>query len=189
MVALVLVLFSLAVAQEPPKLDGNWWLSIADDQRVEFLAGYMDCYAADVGDYNRTLQESWYTYAPKITRYYADNPKNICRRATRVLFDVRSKNPPQPLKGGEIWTEKHGPFNGEYWREMKTPVRIAFVEGYLACLREHLPSRAKRFSKAAQTYSDEVSRWYGIDAADRASPKLIDVPIADALYEIADSKP
>jgi hypothetical protein len=183
-----LLLLSLAAAQQSRKLDGKWWLSIGADERVEFLAGYIDYYANDFGDKNRTFPESWYTYAPRITRYYTQNPQRVTRQATTVLFDVRSKNPPKPQKGGEVWAEKHWFFNGQYWWQIGAAERTAFIEGYLACYREHLSSRPKRFSESAQTYADEISHWFGAGAPDPSdiNPKREDVAIADVLYRFAD---
>lgn len=178
----ILLLLGLAAAQQSRKLDGNWWLSIEANERVEFLAGYIDCYTSDFGDKNRTFPESWYAYAPRITRYYTQNPQKVTRRASSVLLDVRSKTPPKPQKGGEVWTEKHGFFNGQYWREMGAAERTAFIEGYLACYREHLPSRPERFARSAETYAGEISQWFGAGATHE------DAAIADVLYRFADRK-
>ncbi len=60
----------------------------------------------------------------------------MARPVTRVLFDVRSKHPPKPLEGGEVWTEKHWFFNGEYWGQMRRYDQIAFVDGYCVMLSD-----------------------------------------------------
>ena len=183
----LLLLVSLTVGQRAPESDGRWWLSKGNDERVEFLAGYLDCYVNNFGD-TKTFTESWYTYEQRITRYYQQNPHGVARHVTSVLFDVRSENPPKPHKDGEVWIEKRGFFNGEYWREIGTTQRTAFIEGYLACHREHLSSRPEHFSKSATIYEEQISHRLGIDAADPSdiNSKLEDVAIADVLYKFAD---
>src|SRR5512146_258792 len=93
-------LLSYSASAQTPKFDGNWWRDLHDGERVEFLAGFIDCYANDLGDKNNTFPDSWDTYAPRITRYYDAHPQKITRPVIRVLFDVRSPHPPKPPEGG-----------------------------------------------------------------------------------------
>lgn len=184
------VLFVPASAQTH-KFDGNWWRDLHDGERVEFLAGFMDCYADDLGDVNKTFTESWYTYAPRITQYYESHPQKIARPVIWVLFDVRNPHPPKPLDGGEVWTEKHGFFNGDYWGQMSKYEEVAYIDGYLSCYRKYLSSRPKKFSRNSTFYADRISRWF--DAEPGKSPKLrarrARMAIADVLYKFADDLP
>jgi hypothetical protein len=182
---LATLLGAIAVGQQTKSLDGHWWQTLDNDERVQFLAGFIDCYVYDFGDRNNTFPESWYTYAPRITQYYQQPNSQVSRSVTSVLFDIRSKHPAKPLPGGETWTNRHGFFNGEYWREITPDQRVAFIEGYLACYREHLGARRRKFSKPAGTYAENISRWFGINGDDM-NTKLEDVAIADALYKYAD---
>lgn len=177
---LLLILVPLAIGQQTPKLDGNWWRALYENERVEFTAGYVDCYANDFGDKNNTFPESWYTYAPRITNYYKDHPDSTNRLAANVLFDVRGKYPPKALEGGETWTEKHWFFDGEYWAQMGTGEQDAFVQGYLACYTEHLSTRQLKFSLPASRYAQKISSWF------ESHPKQYKTAIADALYKFAD---
>ena len=178
-----LALLPRASGQQIPRLDGHWWQTLYENEKVEFVAGYIDCYANDLGDKNNTFPESWDTYAPRITNYYGDHPEAANRLVTKVLFDVRSKRPPKPQEGGETWTEKHWFFDGEYWGQMGKGERDAFIQGYLACYKEHLASRQQKFSLAANRYAQEVSAWFD------ANPKRYRTAIADVLYKFADGSP
>lgn len=173
------------------KFDGNWWRDLHDGERVEYLAGFIDCYANDLGDKNNTFPESWDTYAPRITQYYESHPQKVARPVIRVLFDVRSPHPPQPLEGGEVWTEKHWFFNGDYWGQMSKYEEIAFIDGYLSCYRNYLSSRPKKFSLSSSFYAERITRWF--DAEPSKSPKVIakreHVAIADVLYKFAEPLP
>ena len=184
-ILLVTLLGALAFAQRTTSLDGQWWLGLNDGEKTHFLAGFIDCFSNDVGDRNKTFPESWYTYARRITQYYQGPNSQVTRGVTSVLFDIRSKHPAKPAVGGESWTGKHGVFTGEYWRQITPEERVAFVEGYLACYRDHLGARPQKFSQPTGTYAENISRWYGINGDDMNS-KLADVPIADALYKLAD---
>jgi hypothetical protein len=185
---MVLLLGSVAVGQQQSRFDGAWWRTLSSDERVEFLAGYIDCYANDLGDKNNTFPESWYTYAPRITEYYDQNPAKLTRQVTSVLFNVRSKHPPKPQQGGETWTEKHWFFNGDYWRGLGNAERATFIEGYLTCHEAHLSSRPERFSKSATNYVEKISHWFGVTPLDpsEVNAKRERVAIADALYKFAD---
>lgn len=180
-------LLSYPALAQTPNFDGNWWRDLHDGERVEFLAGFIDCYTNDFGD-NRTFLESWYTYAPKITKYYDSHPKKIARLVIRVLFDVRSPHPPKPLEGGEVWTEKHGFFNGDYWGQMSRYEQIAYIDGYLSCYRKYPSSRLMKFSRNSTFYAERISRWF--DTEPGKSPELIArrerIAIADVLYKFAD---
>jgi len=148
----------------------------------------MDCYGNDFRAKTKTLPESWYTYAPRITEYYKQKPQSVTKLVTSVLFDVRSEHPPQPRKGGEVWIGKHGIFNGEYWGEMHASEATLFVEGYLACYRTHLSSRPEHFSQSASIYADKISDWYFAGAADHhaINAERANIPIADVLHRFAD---
>jgi hypothetical protein len=156
---------------------------------VEFVAGYVDCYAGEVGNW-KTFTESWYAYAPRISRYYDQHPDMLSRPATGVLYEVRSKNPPKPLKGGETWTGKHAIFDGLYWRQMEDPERAAFINGYLSCYLEQLPSRPLRFSKPPAAYADRVSQWFEDEPAKSSAMKAKreQIAIADVLHKFTDQQ-
>lgn len=175
-----LAIMPIALAQQKPRLDGAWWRQLYPNEKVEFVAGYIDCYADDLGDKNNTFRESWYTYAPRITDYYEKNPTSTNRLASSVLFDVRSPHPPKPPKGGETWAEKHGFFNGEYWLEMGKGEQELFITGYLACYSEHLSARKQKFSLTSERYSQKISNWF------EKNPKGLRTAIADVLYKFAD---
>jgi hypothetical protein len=185
---LLVSVIACAAAQQKPTLDGNWWVTLRSGDRVQFVAGYIDCYANDFGDKNNTFPESWYTYAPRITRYYERQPASKNQSVAEVLFQVRSTHPPKPQKGGETWKEKHGLFNGEYWRQIGHDERTAFIQGYLACYGEHLKSCNQKFSLAASKYALDISHWFGIRGDDPAEidPKRENIAIADVLYKFRD---
>lgn len=186
----LLALLVVPCAAQNSKQDGAWWRDLSDGERAQFLAGFIDCYANDLGDKNNTFPESWDDYAARISKYYDSHPQQLARPVTSVLFDVRSKHPPKPLEGGEVWTEKHWFFNGGYWGEMRRYDQIAFVDGYVSCYRTHLSSHPMRFSKPSSVYAAQISRWF--DAEPSKTSKLVakreKTAIADVLYKFTDQR-
>ncbi len=182
----LLALLVAPCAAQNSKQDGTWWRDLSDGERVQFLAGFIDCYANDFGDKNNTFPESWYTYAPRISNYYESHPKLVTRPVSRVLFEVRGTHPPKLAQGGEVWREKHWFFNGEYWGQIGKYEQIAFIDGYLSCYRQYLSSRTEKFSKSSSGYADRITHWF--DAEPSKSPKLVaqreKMAIADVLYKI-----
>lgn len=180
------VLLVASCAAQNLKQDGKWWRDLSDGERVEFLAGFIDCYANDLGDKNNTFPESWYTYAPRISSYYQSHPQQLSHSVTQVLFKVRSVHPPKPPKDGEVWRGKHWFFDGEYWGQIGKNEQVAFIDGYLTCYREYLASRTEKFSKSSNTYANGITGWF--DAEPTRSPKLVTqrekVAIADVLYKV-----
>ncbi len=183
----LLALLVVPCVSQSVRQDGRWWRTQSDGERVQFLAGFIDCYANDLGDQNNTFPESWYTYAPRISKYYNSHPGELSRPVIRVLFEVRSAHQPKPLEGGEVWTGKHWFFDGEYWGQLTKDEQVAFVDGYLSCFRQYLSKRKERFSKTSSAYAARITRWF--DAEPSKSPKLVTkretTAIADVLYRFA----
>jgi len=96
--------------------DGRWWQSTLEDQRNEYLNGYMDCAVYDGG--RRDLPSVGIVkIAQAIQSFYDSHSKSLGTPVVTVL-DLVSKQKgmhPMPLTGGEVWTNKHGYYDGEYW--------------------------------------------------------------------------
>lgn len=108
------------------------------------------------------------------------------RPVSAVLLERGPRHKRSVLEGGEACPEKHGIFNGDYWRVSTPEHRLGFVEGYLEC-REAIGKRGARFTRPPEQYREEISRWY---EARSESPvvrtKRGDEKIADVLERLAD---
>src|SRR5258708_25960534 len=106
--------------------DAAWWHSTAKDQRLGWMAGYIDC-ATRHG--NKVLRNvSWYNLEPEISKFYISNPKeaglDVAAVVSRTARDVARPND----TGGD----STGGFDGEYWRQTEEQ-REGFIQGFLSC--------------------------------------------------------
>lgn len=169
--------------QRPVQFDGNWWRSVGIAERTGFLAGYLDCDISDAGD-TQMRYVAWNVVEPKITEYYENRPSE--RNAPVAL--VLGKLAPPGLHagtGGEAYPEKHGIFDGEYWRQSMPQHRLGFIEGYLECQRS-AGKPVGRFSRSADWYVARISQWYGLKADDSADWNRTPEKIANVLQLLRD---
>ena len=167
---------------------GAWWLSASPDEKVGYLAGYIDCAAYDAGQ--DMGKQSWYSLAPKITAQYSGRPDRMSQPVSAVLKEVvrgESHGPVAGGEGGEHNKEKHGFFDGEYWRRGSDEHVLGFVEGYLDCWRIEGLKGAK-FSKPPIGYVAQVSEWFDIngDQPPAVSSARRRMKIADVLWIFRD---
>lgn len=176
-VALTPLVWAFA-ARDDEARDGAWWQRTPREERLGYLAGYLDCEVADAGQ-SVFAQVSWYTLEPKIKKRYASGLDAKAPKVWTVMKEIAAKEPRNPLdKAGEHYPGKHGIFDGEYWRQSEPEHRLGFVEGYVDCLRNEVPEGA-RFSRPARIYVGRLSGWFGIQSgdpgeirADRADSKI-----------------
>jgi hypothetical protein len=165
--------------------DGHWWQSTLDGQRNEYLNGYMDCAIYDGG--RRDLPSvGTEEIAHAIQILYESNPKIINTPVVEVLDQVSKQKGMhrKPLPGGEIWTTKHGYFDGEYW-PLSDIERIGFVQGLRDCYAS-LPS-GPRFSQNDRFYVSKITAWYKRPTHSRKFRTSIAVVLA--LYSDKKSEP
>ena len=104
------------------RYDGRWWKALSSDEKDGFLSGYFDCYIWDAkgSDYsNASITQE----IQHITKYYNAHPD---AEGTPVI-DLLHKVAGQKRKSVE--GERHGAYDGDYWRQSSHPERIAFIRG------------------------------------------------------------
>jgi hypothetical protein len=178
--ALVLALScTVASAQD---YDGRWWRSISQDERLGFLAGYTDCvvYESNRREFPKV---SRYTTEPLITSYYARHPAEQNVPVGTVLMQIAHEAVvPEHPGAGESWPEKHGYFDGEFWRQIGPSGRLGFVSGYFECHRlEHVGSNVQ--PRCPTWYVAAISDWYGVRGDDPSEVRndRVDTKIADVI--------
>jgi hypothetical protein len=162
--------------------DGKWWLSVDKDQRLGFVAGYMDCYVF-VRKGPLPFLESWYQYEQRVTGYLKKHVADRSKPVTEVLEAIAAKPVAKTIK----WEEEHGIFDGDYWRQALPSERVGFIQGFLECQRKDGKAVAK-FSRSDDLYVAQISQWYGIKEDDPAeiNPERESKKIADVLYTFKD---
>ena len=170
-------------AQTPKTKDGHWWQSVSADQHTGFLAGYLDCAIYDAGQ-KQFAGASWDAMEPQMSSYYASHPTSLDQSVASVLPEFAGESPAPKPGGGEKYPERHGIFDGEYWRQSTPDQRLGYLIGYLECQSKR-PNPRPGFSRDASWYEKQISDWYevrdddpGAINAARAGRK-----IADVLYQ------
>jgi hypothetical protein len=138
--------------------DGRWWESIIYPQKSEYLNGYMDCATYDAG--RRDLPSvGTDEIIQAIRAFYDSHPKSLDTPVITVL-DIVAKQQSmhrKPLAGGEVWTNKHGYYDGEYW-PISDVERTGFVQGLRECYAS-IPS-GPHFSRSDEFYVRSITAWY-----------------------------
>jgi len=152
------------VKAAPTHFGRSWWVDLSDQNASGFVDGYADC----LPPRRKGKQPGWNVtskaMAEEITDYYARHPQSQLL-AGRVLLKVAATTkgmPPSP--GGEVYTNRHGYYDGLWWTQSRDNEQLGYVEGYLFCLgRLTSMSQAKRLA-------DAVGAWYAAHSSreDRA---------------------
>lgn len=164
--------------------DGNWWLSVSFDERLGFYSGYDDCYTFDVKGpplSGKPLGWGPYDYVPAISEYYERHPQDRPLSLLEVIVRIRKTASPRPeTKGGEVWREPHGYYNGQWWWQASDDTRIGYVKGYLWCYGTMMAKPSARFSKPAGTYRSLMDHYI------ESNPKADSEKLAHILFRFRD---
>jgi hypothetical protein len=126
---------------------------------------------------------SGYQLEEKITHFYKTHPAARTVPIVDVGRRVEEESPPaRPSRGGEVWTNPHGYFDGTYWSQRYyDDARQAFLEGYLSCLRTRVSKPTGTYSRPAAYYVPKISGYIS------AHPKTgYNEAIADILSRFRD---
>jgi hypothetical protein len=180
-----LALACVGTAAGSSSRNGHWWLVVSQERRVGFVAGYVDCDVYEAGE-TRLAEVSWEGLAVDVARVLEAEPGGRGRPVSAALLERAPRHKRSVLEGGETYPEKHGIFNGDYWRVAAPDHRLGFVEGYLEC-REAIGKRGARFSRPPEQYVEEISRWYEARSESLAvRTRRGDEKIANVLERLAD---
>ena len=117
----------------------SWWFAQTPHQRGSFFVGEEDCYIFDVHgrQYSEYMTDE---SAAKATAYMVDHRGKLKNSDILDVFRTVFKNERHPKgdRGGEMYPEKHGIFDGDYWNSLSDDdMAIYFVKGYLACQKKY----------------------------------------------------
>jgi len=166
-------------APPPAVHDGRWWLGVGQDERSGFLDGSADCLTW-------LAHAKWLRFGVqgldvKISNYYSTHPEDSALTVSDVWQKVLSKSQPvKPIRGGEVWTNPHGYYDGLWWRQDSDLEDKGFLEGYLSCMRSSVRQPAEEYSQPPSYYADQISKYI------RAHPKSDDESIASILSRFRD---
>jgi hypothetical protein len=163
--AMLMGCMSAQAAEPEPRYDGKLWLEMSWQERSNFVWGYGDC-EVDIlrnppGPEARGLEREMFDY------YYYNQKASRLAEPIRVVMKrlvAKHRGDPPAKKvakedEGEVWPEKHGFFDGDFWHQSSEGERLAFVRGQIQCFH-HEPRSKRRFSRLPADYVREISKWY-----------------------------
>jgi len=178
---LLVALAACMAGQVAPPYDGKWWKSLSAAEQNAFVSGYLDCYVweAKGSDYSgQSIQQE----IRSLSDFYWMNPGKMGTSVPEVLQKLDRPN------HHEQTGEWHGVYDGDFWRQLSPPGRVAFIRGYIACVRLHL---SNRFSRPLETYVKTISAWYGVSDTDESelNDGTANDKIGDVLARLRDKTP
>ena len=166
------------VAEKQAAYDGHWWLAASGDERSGFLDGSADCleWVIHAKWFSRDLPD----LEARIDRYYKVNETNRSMLVTAVWQRVLAQAPPTPPKrGGEVWNNPHGYYNGSWYRQGSHSQRLGYLQGYIGCLRTYVKQPKETYSRPPDYYDNHI--WDYIEAR-----KAYNEPVANILARYSD---
>jgi len=150
----------LGLAQAP-RYDGSWWVAQSREVQEKFLLAYGDCYVDTLGAPSPPPVDE-YLLRDEITKFYrsrGSRSRLVASVMKLVWRRYKGYREPARPEEGEVWPEKHGFFDGLYWRQGKPAERVGFVEGLVACFNSEARSD-KKFSQEPSAYVRYLDDWY-----------------------------
>lgn len=176
------LLISSSVSAQSNVYDGGWWQMRTAPEQEGFIFGFGDCYADPAGQKIRILLDDAEIRIAMGT-YYQGHERLRTRPVAQVLKDIWSGHVSVPeakhAAAGQGWRERHGYFDGLWWKGSSPTEQLGFVEGYIACHNtEHRKVQPLRLP--AVSYVQSINAWYAMAgdesvAAQRRAEKVGDV--------------
>lgn len=178
LIGALLAFHSISSAQVA-KYDGQWWSKVSVREQEQFLWGYTDCEWDSLNRPAPYAGKYYLSYAKlrlEITKHYQMGQPHLKEPVGSVITTVLQHpnlNKRTPPEGGEAWTEKHGFFDGLFWKGGTIEEQRGFVAGEIACFNTYAASRAY-FPKSSDEYVALIDKWYSTTGHDE-NAKVPDV--------------
>ena len=176
------LLLSSPLSGQSNVYDGMWWQMRTAAEQEGFIFGFGDCYADPGGQKIRMLLDDSEVRIAMGT-YFQGNEKLRTRPVAQVLKGIWSGHISVPeakrAAAGGGWRERHGYFDGLWWKGSNPTEQLGFVEGYIACHNTE-QRKAKPLRLPATSYVPSINAWYAAPgdesvAAQRRAEKIGDV--------------
>jgi len=158
----LLLLSSCQVSAQSTSYDGVWWQLRTAAEQEGFILGYGDCYADPAGQKIRMLLDDA-DIRIAVSTYYQGHQKFRTRPVAQVLKDIWaghiSVHDAKRSAAREGWRERHGYFDGLWWKGSNPTEQLGFVEGYTTCHNREL-RKAKPLEFQPANYVQLISAWY-----------------------------
>jgi len=176
------LLISGSLSAQNSSYDGAWWQLRSAPEQEGFIFGFGDCYADPGGQKIRILLDDSEIRIAMGT-YFQGHERLHTRPVAQVLKDIWSGHISVPeakrAAVGQGWRERHGYFDGLWWKGSSPTEQLGFVEGYITCHNtEHRKAQPLRLPAAS--YVQSITAWYAMPgdeslAAQHRAEKVGDV--------------
>ena len=186
LMALLVVSTCRRLPAQTKSFDGIWWLASTAAEQEGFTLGYGDCWA-DPSALRVHMLTDDATLRIAVSDYFQSHEAKRNRPVPEVLKEIWSGHIPvrgaEKAQLGEGWRDRHGFFDGAWWKGSNPAERLGFIEGYITCINE-----AKKKSTALQLepeqYVQWVDHWYAITGDDEVTAQRQAVKVADVLVRV-----
>jgi hypothetical protein len=138
--------------------DQAWWDASNNGEHTGFVLGFFDCPSPSKAVYNAS-SDDYIAYVNKALAEVGHNSQNAVPAVLRNAHQQMHSRP--VLEGGEVYKEKHGWLDGEWWGDAKhgnPDEKAGYVEGFLACEFSSATVRQR------QQYIDALNRHFVVEA-------------------------
>ena len=174
-VGLFIVTSCNASEHDKQTYDIKWWHITNKDQRVQFIAGYIDCVITDKHD-DSLINTSWDNIEPKINDYYKLHPKS---KYSVPYLVHKFRQTEQPKYVGDY--HPGGIFTGYYWSEISPIQRRGYILGYIACLSS-ISQYSNTKWKSSNWYMDHIDSYYQI-TSDNVDDRTLSTKLSTLIHK------
>jgi hypothetical protein len=176
---------AVTTTQTSQHFDGKWWSKTSADEHSGFINGAADCltWTAHEKGFNATPEQ----LVGKITEFYKKHPESADLSVVEVWKKIWDKAPPSAAAAqpGETWKNAHWYLDGFWWLDETQEQKQGFVEGYLWCMRTHVPDSQETYSKSASFYVEKIDAFARAHSNSKAGREKV----ASILRRYRDKKP
>jgi hypothetical protein len=157
--------------QKAQPFDGKWWSKTSADEHSGFLDGADDCLTWTAHEQiwsknQKGFGGTWAQLNDAIGKFYKDHPDlnylGVVDTWKKVI-EQSSQKPVVSSENAETWNNPHWYLDGFWWMEKTSDQKLGFIEGYLWCMKTHVPAPGETYSKPASFYVEKI------DASTRAN--------------------
>jgi hypothetical protein len=160
---------AVGATQTAQPFDGKWWSKTSADEHSGFMNGAADCltWTAHEKGFNSTPEQ----LVDKIAKFYKEHPESADLSVVAVWKKLWDKMPPSAAAAqpGETWKNAHWYLDGFWWMDDTPDQKQGFVEGYLWCMKTHVPASTERYSKPASFYVEKIDGFTRANAETKAN--------------------
>ena len=162
---------TVSAVQTNQRFDGKWWSRTGSEEHSGFINGAADCltWTAHKKGFNATPEQ----LVDKITKFYREHPESANVSVVDVWERLWTKTPVSAAaQPGDTWKNAHWYLDGFWWLDETPDQKKGFVEGYLWCMKSHVPP-PETYSKPGSFYVEKIDAFARDNADSKADREIV----------------